>query len=119
MEGFLPVSDVEGGGQVVVLENSLAFGQTPQQGGALQLSFNDYNAEPSFTRYFVQPMARGKVYASMLLDFEGRQEESVGEINWLVQNGWNGATEKQVTLLFQQDGIYIDKADPVPPYTKT
>lgn len=119
VEGFLPVSDVKGGEQVVILENSLAFGQTPQQGGALQLTFKENNPEPSFTRYFVQPMARGKVYASMLLDFEGRHEESVGEINWLVQNGWNGATEKQATLQFQQDGIYLDKADPVPPYTKT
>jgi hypothetical protein len=119
LEGFLPVSDVKGGEQVVILENSLAFGQTPQEGGALQLTFKENNPEPSFTRYFIQPMARGKVYASMLLDFEGRHEESVGEISWLVQNGWNGATEKQVSLQFQQDGIYIDKADPVPPYTRT
>jgi arylsulfatase A-like enzyme len=119
IEGFLPVSDVKGGEQVVILEHSLDFDHTPRQGGALQLHFNDNNEEPSLTHYFVQPVARGKVYASMLLEFEGRQEESMGEINWLVQNGWNGVTEKQATLLFQQDGIYIDKADPVPPYTKT
>jgi len=54
----------------------------------------------------------------MLVQFEGMEEESVGEISWLVQNGWNGATEKQASLIFQQDGIYIDKADPMPPNSK-
>lgn len=118
VEGFLPVPDVSGGEEVQILENSLAFDNIRQQGGALQLNFNDYNAEPFLTRYFIQPLARGKVYASMLVQFNGRHEESIGEINWLVQNGWNGPTEKQASLLFQQDGIYIDKADPVPPNTK-
>jgi hypothetical protein len=36
-----------------------------------------------------------------------------------VLNGWNGETEKQASLMFHQDGIYIDKADPVPPHTRT
>ncbi len=118
VEGFLPVSDVTGE-KIQILENSLKFGNTQQRGGALKLNFDENNAKPSFTRYFIQPLARGKVYASMLVQFEGRHEESNGEINWLVQNGWNGTTEKQATILFQQDGIFIDKADPVPPYTKT
>jgi len=118
MDGFLPLSDVRGGDQVQVLEKSLAFRDQAGEGGALYLNNKGPEQNPSLTRYFIQPLARGKVYASMLVQFEGGQEESVGEINWLVQNGWNGPTEKQASLVFQQDGIYIDKADPVPPYTK-
>jgi hypothetical protein len=118
MDGFLSLSDQTGGEKVRIAENSLIYGNWPLEGGALQMTFNNYQEEPSFTRYFIQPHSRGKVYASMLVQFEGMEEECVGEINWLVQNGWNGATEKQASLIFQQDGIYIEKADPVPPYTR-
>jgi hypothetical protein len=118
IEGFLSISDHTGGEKVQIAETSLDYGNWPSEGGALQMTFDDYNAEPSFTRYFIQPFSRGKVYASMLVQFEGMEEECNGEINWLVQNGWNGATEKQASLIFQQDGIYIDKADPMPPNSK-
>lgn len=33
--------------------------------------------------------------------------------NWLVQNGWNEPTEKQISLSFQNDGIYLKQADPL------
>ena len=118
IEGCLPYSKVSGGEQARILENSLIYSGMPAVGGSLELDFNNVNEEPSFTRFFIQPFSSGKVFASMLLQFEGRQEESVGEVNWLVQNGWNGPTEKQASLRFQQDGIYIDKADPVPPHTR-
>lgn len=118
LEGFLPHSEITGGDQVRILENSLDYGDGPREGGSLELYFNDANEEPAFTRFFIQPFSRGKVFASMLLQFEGRHEESMGEINWLVQNGWNGPTEKQVSLQFHQDGIYIDKSDPVRPHTR-
>ena len=116
VEGFLPVTDYTEG--VQVLESSLAYQDLSGEGGALNLKSSGPHPNPQLTRYFIQPMARGKVYASMLVKYEGRHQESVGEINWLVQNGWNGPTEKQASLSFQQDGIYLDKADPVPPYTK-
>ncbi len=118
MDGFLSVTDQSGGEKVQIAETSLNYRNWPSEGGALQMTFNNYNEETSFTRYFIQPHSRGKVYASMLVQFEGMEEECNGEINWLVQNGWNGATEKQASLVFQQDGIYIDKADPVPPNTR-
>ncbi len=118
MDGFLSVTDQSGGDKVQIAETSLEYPNWPSKGGALQMTFNKYDKEPSFTRYFIQPHSRGKVYASMLVQFEGMEEECMGEINWLVQNGWNGATEKQASLVFQQDGIYIDKADPMPPNTR-
>jgi arylsulfatase A-like enzyme len=118
MDGFLSLIDHTGGDGVQITGSSLDYLNWPGDGGALQMTFNNYTEEPSFTRYFVQPHARGKVYASMLVQFEGMEEECIGEINWLVQNGWNGATEKQVSLVLQQDGIYIDKADPSPPNTR-
>jgi hypothetical protein len=118
VEGFLPHSALTGGDQVRILENSLVYGDGPVEGGSLQLFFNDYHEEPTFTRFFLQPFSQGKVFASIVLQFEGRQEESMGEVNWLVQNGWNGPTEKQASLQLQQDGIYIDKSDPVQPHTR-
>ncbi len=118
MDGFLSLIDHTGGDKVRIAGSSLAYKNWPAEGGALQMTFNNYNEEPSFTRYFIQPHSRGKVYASMLVEFEGMEEECIGEINWLVQNGWNGATEKQASLVFQQDGIYIDKADPMLPNTR-
>ena len=116
VEGFLPISDETEG--IEIHENSLSYEGIPEAGGALHLSSRGAEANPYMTRYFVQPICRGKVYASMLVQFDGRQEESVGEVNFLVQNGWNGPTEKQVSLTFQQDGIYLDQADGVPPDTK-
>ena len=50
----------------------------------------------------------------MLVQFQAEESESIGEINWLVQNGWNGPTEKQVSLSFQNDGIYFQQADALP-----
>ncbi len=118
VEGFLPHAELTGGDQVRIMENSMVYNGGHAEGGSLQLYFNNVNEEPSFTRFFVQPFSRGEVFASMLLQFEGRQEESMGEINWLVQNGWNGPTEKQASLQFQQDGIYIDKSDQVLSHTR-
>ena len=119
IEGFLPVSDVKGGEKVQILDRSLEYGSLPTEGGSLSLVFDNMNARPSLTRYFIQPLTQGKVYASMLLQFEGMEEECTGEVNWLVQNGWNGETGKQASLQFHQDGIYIDKADPVSPNART
>ena len=118
MDGFLPINDISGGTKVRVLEENLSYQDWPVRGGALQLTFDNINEKPSLTRYFVEPHSKGKVYASMLIKFVGGEEECMGEINWLVQNGWNGPTEKQVSLSFQQDGIYLDMADPGPSQAK-
>ncbi len=118
VKGFLPHAEVTGEDNVRIIERNLTEDGLQGEGGALKLYFNNYNKEPSFTRFFIQPFNQGKVYTSFLIQYEGRQQENNGEVNWLVQNGWNGPTRKQVTLLFQQDGIYVDKADPVLPYTK-
>ena len=119
IDGFLPISNVTGGEKVRIIEESLEYGNHGHEGGALMLLFDNLNAPPSLTRYFIAPLTTGRVYASMLLEFEGMEEECTGEVNWLVQNGWNGETEKQASLQFHQDGIYIDKADPLPPHTRT
>ncbi len=113
VEGFLPVADVSGGKQILISDNSLKYRNWPIEGGALELMLKDQNNAPSLTRYFIEPHSRGKVYASMLLQFEGSEAECIGEVNFLVQNGWNGPTEKQVSLTFQNDGIYFNQADPL------
>jgi arylsulfatase A-like enzyme len=118
IDGFLPINDISGGTGIRIIEENLEYRNWPLEGGALELIFENYQEEPSLTRYFVEPLSRGKVYASLLVKFVGGEEECTGEINWLVRNGWNGPTEKQVSLSFQQDGIYLDMADPGPGHSK-
>jgi len=111
IDGFLPVADVSGGEQLQIINENLKYGNFPIEGGALQLKSKSQDIPAYLTRYFIEPQSRGKVYASMLVQFQALESESIGEINWLVQNGWNGPTEKQVSLSFQNDGIYLKQAD--------
>ncbi len=113
IEGFLPIADVSGGKQVQVINENLEYKDFPVQGGALMLKNTSQDIPTHFTRYFIEPQSRGKVYASMLVQFEALEAESIGEVNWLVQNGWNGPTEKQVSINIQNDGIYLKLADPL------
>lgn len=83
------------------------------EGGALELTSKSQDDPVYLTRYFVEPQSGGKVFASMLVRFQALEPESIGEINWLVQNGWNGPTEQQVSLTFQNDGIYLKQSDPL------
>jgi hypothetical protein len=116
VDGFLPVADISGGDQVQITGDNLVYGNWPSEGGALQMKLRNQENSPSVTRYFIEPHSQGKLYASMLVQFEASEAECIGEINWLVQNGWNGPTEKQVSLSFQNDGIYFNQSDPVKPY---
>ena len=111
IDGFLPVADVSGGEQIQIINKNLKYGDFPKEGGALQLKSKSQDIPAYLTRYFIEPQSRGKVYASMLVQFQAQESESIGEINWLVQNGWNGPTEKQISLSFQNDGIYLKQAD--------
>jgi arylsulfatase A-like enzyme len=113
INGFLTVADISGGEQLQIINENLKYGDFPREGGALQLKSKSQDIPAYLTRYFIEPQSRGKVYASMLVQFQAQESESIGEINWLVQNGWNGPTEKQVSLSFQNDGIYIKQADPL------
>ena len=114
IDGFLPIADVSGGEDVEIINENLEYGNYPKKGGALQLRSKNEDIPTYLTRYFIEPNSKGKVYASMLVQFQAIEPESIGEINWLVQNGWNGPTEKQVSLSFQNDGIYFKQADTLP-----
>jgi len=114
IDGFLAVADVSGGEQIQIINKNLKYGDFPKEGGALQLKSKSQDIPAYLTRYFIEPQSRGKVYASMLVQFQAQESESIGEINWLVQNGWNGPTEKQVSLSFQNDGIYFHQTDTLP-----
>ena len=111
-EGFLPIADVSGGNQVQIINENLKYKNFPVEGGAIELKSQNQNVPVYITRYFIEPQSRGKVYASFLVQFHALEADGSGEINWLVQNGWNGPTEKQVSLCFQNDGIYFKQADP-------
>ncbi len=113
IDGFLPISDVSGAEQVMVVADSLQYQNWPTEGGALQLESKNKPYPPSLTRYFIEPHSQGKLYASMLVQFDGFESECIGEINFLVQNGWEGATEKQLSVSFQNDGITLNQADPI------
>jgi len=119
IDGFLPIADISGGKNVQIIEKSLAYKDLEQDGGALQLSGRSQSVPTYFTRYFIEPISQGKIYTSMLVKFEALEAESIGEINFLVQNGWNGPTEKQVSIRFQNDGIYFHQADPSIPQKAT
>jgi len=112
IDGFLPIADVSGGKHVQVVKENLGYKDFPKDGGALELESRSQEIPTYLTRYFIEPQSGGKVYASMLVQFQAFESESIGEVNWLVQNGWNGPTEKQVSLSFQNDGIYLKQADP-------
>ena len=114
IDGFLQIAAISGGEDVEIIKENLEYENYPMQGGALQLRSKSQDIPKYLTRYFIEPQSRGKVYASMLVQFQAIEPESIGEINWLVQNGWNGPTEKQVSLSFQNDGIYFQQADTLP-----
>jgi arylsulfatase B len=112
IDGFLSIADVSGGNQVRIINENLAYKNFPLEGGAMELTGKSQDLPVYVTRYFIEPQSIGKVYASLLVQFQALEAESIGEINWLVQNGWNGPTEKQASLCFQNDGIYFKQADP-------
>jgi len=114
LDGFLPIADVSESKNVRIKDENLSYGNFPQEGGCLELRSRSMLSPTYLTRYFIEPLSQGKVFASMLIRFEALEAESIGEINWLVQNGWNGPTEKQVSLSFQNDGIYCRQADTPP-----
>jgi arylsulfatase A-like enzyme len=113
LDGFLPRCDVTG--RVEVIDRNLVHEDWPQEGGALRLAFDANTAGGSFTRYFVQPHSRGKLYASMLVQFESLEAECLGEINWLRQEGWNGPTVSSAALVFQGEDIYLNHDDSAVP----
>lgn len=111
VDGFLRIADVSESQNIQIKGESLSFGSFPLEGGCLELKSKSAVNPTFITRYFVEPLSQGKIFASMLIKFEALEAESVGEINWLVQNGWNGPTEKQISVAFQNDGIYCRQAD--------
>lgn len=113
IDGFLPIADFSGGDQVRIINKNLEYKDFPKEGGALQLKSKSQDIPAFLTRYFIEPQSKGKVYTSILVQFQALESESIGEVNWLVQNGWNGPTEKQISLSFQNDGIYLKQADPL------
>jgi len=115
IDGFLSRSDVTG--RVEIIDQNLAYSGWPREGGALQLAFGTDGLNGSFTRYFIEPHSRGKLYASMLVQFRASEPECAGQINWLRQEGWNGPTRSSANLSFQSDGICLDLTDPVGGHT--
>ena len=100
-------------GKVEIAPDSLVFGNWPREGGALQLALDGSTARSSLTRYFIEPHSRGKVFAAMLVKLKGAEPDTVGEINWLQQNGVKD-TSTAATLSLQADGIYLGSACSVP-----
>lgn len=119
MDGFLPICDMMGGNNIRILEDSLAYKDRPQEGGSMQLKSSGKTRETSITRYFVDPHSRGKIAASMLVQFKGGEAECLGEINWLRQNGWNGTVVQPISLTLEWDGIYLNHTDTVSRYPRT
>lgn len=109
--GFLPVADLYGANLVSIQNGNLAYGNSLEQGGHLQVKNNNKTATSFLTRYFEEPLMYGKVYASMFVQYKSIDSESLGEVNFLVQNGWGGVTEKQVSIVLQNDAIYCRQAD--------
>ena len=110
-DGFLNTSDVSGAKNIEIISENLVYKDYPQAGGALKIKSTNTLPESYLTRYFVEPFNTGKVYVSMLLQFQALESESMGQINFLVQNGWGGSTEKQVSISLQNDAIYCNQAD--------
>jgi len=95
-------------------------GNISVEDGALKLAYGPGDPSGSSrTRYFLVPHSRGKIYASMQVQFEGLEPECVGQINWLRQNGWNGKTVTPVSLEIRCDGITLDHTDTVRRNPKT
>ncbi|WP_430813808.1 arylsulfatase B [Carboxylicivirga sp. RSCT41] len=115
--GFLTKSDVAGGENIRIIDKSLKYKAYPQKGGALNLKSTNKIPEVYLTRYFQEPLNTGKVYLAMLLQYQALESESTAQINFLVQNGWGGNSEKQVSLSIQNDAIYCNQVD-VPNYEK-
>lgn len=111
VDGFLRIADVSESQHIQIKAESLSYCSFPQEGGSLELKSRSTVNPTYLTRYFIEPLSKGKIFASMLIEFKALEAESVGEINWLVQNGWNGPTEKQISVTFQNDGIYCRQAD--------
>ena len=104
-------------GKVEIATKSLAYGNWPREGGALQLALDGSTPQSSLTRYFIEPHSRGKVFAAMLVKFKGTGPPAVGKINWLQQNGVKDTTVA-AALSLQADGIYLDSACTAPRQTK-
>lgn len=111
MEGFLPRCDVTG--RVEIVGQGLVYPGWPSEGGALQLVSDSANPDSMLTRYFIEPHSRGKLYASMLVQFQAPEAECEGRISWLRQEGWNGPTVTSASLSFQSDGITLTHSDPL------
>jgi arylsulfatase A-like enzyme len=114
---FLPLADIKGGQQVEIIPQSLPYPGNPQIGGALQLDITGSLIDAYLTRYFLIPYSRGRLYASMLLQFNSAGPNCSGEINWLRQNG--GDTTSFAKLAVKSTGIYLDHTDSVDNYPET
>ena len=110
-DGFLDVSDISGGKNVRVVKDGLKYNDRLSKGGALKITGTHSVPESYLTKYFNEPFNQGKVYASMLINYQSLESESMGQVNFLVQNGWGGSTEKQVSLSVQNDAIYCYQED--------
>lgn len=104
-------------GKVEIVAESLVFGNWPREDRALQLALDGSTSRSSLTRYLMEPHSRGKVFAAMLVKLKGAEPETVGEINWLQQNGVKDTTTA-ATLSLQADGIYLGSACSVPSHPK-
>lgn len=116
LDAFLPRCDVSG--KVEIVDRNLAYDNRRQEGGALQLAFDNDAEGGGFTRYFIQPHSRGKLYASMLVEFQTVETECRGEINWLRQEGWNGPAVTSATLSFEGEEIYLKHDDAAAPASR-
>lgn len=110
-DGFLNVSAISGGKSVQVVKDGLKYKDILCKEGALNIRGTLHVEESYLTKYFEEPFNQGKVFVSMLLHYQSVESESVGQVNFLVQNGWGGMTEKQVSLAIQNDAIYCYQQD--------
>jgi len=109
--GFLNITDIAGGENVKITDKSLKFKNSPQKGGSLNLKSSNKTSEVYLTKYFQEPLNTGKILVSMLLQYQALESESMAQINFLVQNGWRGNSEEQVSLSIRNDAIYCNQAD--------
>lgn len=109
--GFLNLSEISGAKNVQIIDESLGSKEEVGEGGSLFIQGSHHVPESFLTKYLQEPVNEGKMFVSMLLKFEALEAESMGQVNFLVQNGWSGATEKQVSLCIQNDAIYCYQQD--------
>ncbi|MGZ0654785.1 sulfatase-like hydrolase/transferase [Coraliomargarita sp. W4R53] len=111
ISGWLPLAGVSGGEYIKVSGSSLAHSQVIGQGGSLELHSPPVWIAPmpkvALTRFFIEPQSQGTVYASMLVQFDAVEAETSGEVNWLLQQGWNGETTTQASVVLRNGDIYL------------